>query len=72
MQQHERRAGPGLAIGNPGTVVVVIEPQSHQPGSSHYGGERDRQPIAVALVDLAPEQTRSQETRFLRIDAAST
>ena len=38
VEQYEGGASSGLAIGDPGTVMVVIEAQPHLPGSSHPGG----------------------------------
>src|ERR1700760_1645971 len=35
VEQDERRAGPGLAVGDPGPVLVVVEPEPHADGSSH-------------------------------------
>ena len=29
MEQHDRRTSPGLPVGDPRAIVVVIEPQSH-------------------------------------------
>ena len=40
VQQHERRAGARLSVGDPGAVVVVIEPKSHDRRSSHSDSRR--------------------------------
>jgi hypothetical protein len=53
VQQHERRAGSGLAIGHSGAVRVVIEPQSHAWIVAARAGDR-RDPIAPPVPGEVP------------------